>query len=35
MKSLDELPADFEAPDEYLIEAANITADLVKVSKRS
>ncbi len=35
MKSLDELPADFEAPDEYLIEAANITADLAKVSKRS
>jgi len=35
VKSLDELPADFEAPDEYLIEAANITADLAKVSKRS
>ena len=35
LKSLDDLPADFEAPDEYLVEAANITADLVKVSKRS
>lgn len=35
VKSLDELPADFEAPDEYLVEAANITADLAKLSKRS
>jgi carboxyl-terminal processing protease len=34
VKSLDELPADFEAPDEYLIEAANITADLAKLSKQ-
>ncbi|MBP8282237.1 MAG: carboxy terminal-processing peptidase, partial [Aeromonas sp.] len=33
VKSLDELPADFEAPDEYQIEAANITADLAKLSK--
>ncbi|MFQ2193242.1 carboxy terminal-processing peptidase [Aeromonas jandaei] len=35
VKSLDELPADFEAPDEYLVEAANITADLAKTGKRS
>ena len=27
------LPADFEAPDEYQIEAANITADLARLSK--
>ena len=34
VKSLDELPADFEAPDEYLVEAANITADLARLSKQ-
>jgi carboxyl-terminal processing protease len=33
VKSLDELPTDFEAPDEYQIEAANITADLARLSK--
>jgi carboxyl-terminal processing protease len=35
VKSLDELPTDFEAPDEYLVEAANITADLATLSKKS
>ncbi|WP_281706117.1 carboxy terminal-processing peptidase, partial [Aeromonas taiwanensis] len=35
VKSLDELPADFEAPDEYQVEAANITADLASLSKKS
>ncbi|MGL5287939.1 MAG: carboxy terminal-processing peptidase, partial [Aeromonas sp.] len=33
VKSVDDLPDNFEAPDEYLIEAANITADLTKASK--
>jgi carboxyl-terminal processing protease len=35
VKSLDELPTDFEAPDEYQVEAANITADLATLSKNS
>lgn len=35
VKSLDELPSDYEAPDEFLKEAANITADLGKLSTKS
>ncbi|MCS3456021.1 carboxy terminal-processing peptidase [Aeromonas rivuli] len=34
IKSLDELPTDFEAPDEFLLESANITADLVKMEPK-
>lgn len=35
VKSLDELPSDYEAPDEFLKEAANITADLGKLTTKS
>ena len=35
IKSLDDLPTDFEAPDEFLLESANITADLVKLAPKN
>ncbi|MFR9718203.1 carboxy terminal-processing peptidase [Aeromonas diversa] len=35
VKSLDELPSDYEAPDEFLKEAANITAELGKQTTKS
>ncbi|ENY71050.1 carboxy-terminal protease [Aeromonas diversa CDC 2478-85] len=35
VKSLDELPSDYEAPDEFLKEAANITAELGQQTTKS
>lgn len=35
IKSLDDLPTDFDAPDEFLLESANITADLVKLAPKN